>query len=238
MRLDTLDLMAYGPFAGARLDFGNPFTIVYGLNEAGKTSALRALLDGLFGIHPQTPESFVHAYQNLRIGITLSWSEGRLSFIRRKGNKQTLRAPDDSTVVEESSLERALHGITRETFATMFGISHEDLVRGGRALAQGEGEIGQLLFMSAAGLTGLQGTLARLEAQAAELYAPRATSKTIHQCLRDLRDTEQEFAKSQVKVTRFQENQKALREAAAELEARDRRTDELRREAERLDRIR
>ena len=72
MKLDTLDLMAYGPFTGARLDFGNPFTIVYGLNEAGKTSALRALLDGLFGIHPQTPESFVHAYQNLRIGITLS----------------------------------------------------------------------------------------------------------------------------------------------------------------------
>jgi len=238
MRLDTLDLMAYGPFAGARLDFGNPFTIVYGLNEAGKTSALRALLDGLFGIHPQTPESFVHAYQNLRIGITLSWSEGRLSFIRRKGNKQTLRAPDDSTVVEESSLERALHGITRETFATMFGISHEDLVRGGRALAQGEGEIGQLLFMSAAGLTGLQGTLARLEAEAAQLYAPHARTKAIHQCLSDLRETEQEFAKSQVKVTTFQENQKALREAAAELGARDRRTDELRREAERLDRIR
>jgi len=238
MRLDTLDLMAYGPFTGGRLDFEKPFTIVYGLNEAGKTSALRALLDGLFGIHPQTPESFVHAYQNLRIGITLSWSGGRLSFIRRKGNKQTLRAPDDSTVVEDSALERALHGITRETFATMFGISHEALVTGGRALAQGEGEIGQLLFMSAAGLTGLQGTLGRLEAEAAELYAPRASSKAIHQCLRDLRETEQEFTKNQVKVTRFQENQKAQREAASELEAYDRRMDELRREAERLDRIR
>lgn len=238
MRLDTLDLIAYGPFTGARLDFGNPFTIVYGLNEAGKTSALRALLDGLFGIHAQTPESFVHAYPNLRIGMTLSWNGGQLSFIRRKGNKQTLRAPDDSTVVEDTVLERALHGITRETFATMFGISHEALVKGGRALAQGEGEIGQLLFASAAGLTGLQGTLARLEADAAELYAPRASSKSIHQCLRDLHESEQEFAKSQVKVTRFQENQKALREAAAELEVRDRQIDALRRESERLDRIR
>jgi hypothetical protein len=30
MRLDTLDLMAYGPFTGTRLDFESPFTIVYG----------------------------------------------------------------------------------------------------------------------------------------------------------------------------------------------------------------
>jgi len=27
MRLDTLDLIAYGPFTGASLEFNNPFTI-------------------------------------------------------------------------------------------------------------------------------------------------------------------------------------------------------------------
>ena len=238
MRLDTLDLIAYGPFTGASLEFNNPFTIVYGLNEAGKSSALRALLDGLFGIHPQTPDSFLHAYPNLRIGMTLSSNGGKLSFIRRKANKQTLRGPDDSTVVEDVALERALHGTTKETFATMFGISHETLIEGGRALARGEGEIGQLLFASAAGLTGLQDTLSRLETEAAELYTPRANAKAVHRSLRDLRDAEQEFAKSQVKVTRFQENQKVLAEAVSELDSHDRRIDALRREAERLDRIR
>jgi uncharacterized protein YhaN len=238
VRLDTLDLIAYGPFTDVRLDFVRPFTIVYGPNEAGKSSALRALLDGLFGIHPQTSESFIHAYPNLRVGMDLSWDGGRLGFIRRKGIKQTLRASDDLTVLDDSVLERALHGISRETFATMFGISHEALIKGGQALALGEGEIGQLLFASAAGLTGLQATLARLEAEAAELYAPRATSKTIHQRLRALRETEQELIKSQVKVTSFQENQKALHESAARLEACEQRIDELRRESERLERIR
>jgi hypothetical protein len=61
MKLDALDLIAYGPFTGARLDFVHPFTIAYGPNEAGKSSTLRALLDGLFGIHVQTPDSFLHA---------------------------------------------------------------------------------------------------------------------------------------------------------------------------------
>jgi uncharacterized protein YhaN len=238
MRLDVLDLIAYGPFTGRRLDYENPFTIVYGPNEAGKTSALRALLDGLFGIHPQTPESFVHAYPNLRIGMTLSWGGGRLSFIRRKASKQTLRAADDSTVVDDSALERALHGLTCDMFATMFGISHEGLIRGGRALAEGQGEIGQLLFLSAAGMTGLQATLARLEADAAELYTPRASSKSIHQCLRDLHENELELRKSQVVVARFQENQKALQQAAKELGVRDEKIEALRRESEHLDRIR
>jgi uncharacterized protein YhaN len=238
MRLDVLDLIAYGPFTGARLDFGHPFTIAYGPNEAGKTSTLRALLDGLFGIHPQTPDSFLHAYPNLRIGMTLSSNGGKLSFIRRKANKQALRAADDSTVVDDSLLERALHGITRDTFANMFGISHDALVKGGRALAEGQGEIGQLLFASAAGLTGLQATLARLETEAAELYTPRASSKSIHQCLRELNENEQELKKSQVVVARFQENQKALQQAAQELATSDEKIEGLRRESERLGRIR
>ena len=238
MRLDVLDLIAYGPFTGARLDFVHPFTIAYGPNEAGKTSTLRALLDGLFGIHPQTPDSFLHAYPNLRIGMTLSSNGGKLSFIRRKANKQALRAADDSTVVDDSLLERALHGITRDTFANMFGISHDALVKGGRALAEGQGEIGQLLFASAAGLTGLQATLARLEAEAAELYTPRASSKSIHQCLRELNENEQELKRSQVVVARFQENQKALQQAAQELATSDEKIEGLRRESERLGRIR
>jgi uncharacterized protein YhaN len=238
MRLDVLDLIAYGPFTSRCLDFRHAFTIAYGPNEAGKSSALRALQDGLFGIHSQTPESFVHPYPNLRIGMTLSWNGGRLSFIRRKANKQALRAADDSTVVDDCALERILHGITRETFATMFGISHDALIRGGRALAEGQGEIGQLLFASAAGLTGLQATLARLEADAAELYTPRASSKAIHQGLRDLHEHEQELRKSQVLVARYLENQKALHQAAMEVATRDERIEALRRESEHLGRIR
>ena len=216
MRLDALDLIAYGPFTGRRLEFGSPFTIVYGPNEAGKSSALRALLDALYGIHPQTPDAFLHSYANLRIGIELSSAAGRLRFVRRKGRVQTLRAPDDSTVVEDSALERTLHGVVRATFETMFGISHRTLVEGGRALAEGKGEVGELLFVSAAGLAGMQSTLVRLNAGAGELYAPRASSKSINHCLGELRQAEQDLKDKQVVTARFQENRKALDEIAGE----------------------
>ena len=49
-------------------------------------------------------------------------------------------------MVEDTELERFLQGLSRVDFETMFGISHERLVEGGREIASGEGEVGQILF--------------------------------------------------------------------------------------------
>ena len=46
MKLLTLELIAFGPFAGTALDFSagaEGLHLVYGPNEAGKSSALRAV---------------------------------------------------------------------------------------------------------------------------------------------------------------------------------------------------
>ena len=60
MRIARLDLTRYGRFNGYTLDFGpapsngSDFHIVYGLNEAGKSTAASAILDLLFGIEKQS----------------------------------------------------------------------------------------------------------------------------------------------------------------------------------------
>ena len=60
MRLNRLDLTRYGKFTDRSLDFGAPapgkadLHIVYGPNEAGKSTALSAFLDLLFGIEPRS----------------------------------------------------------------------------------------------------------------------------------------------------------------------------------------
>jgi uncharacterized protein YhaN len=188
MRLEAIDLIAYGPFTRQHLEFPNAFTIVFGLNEAGKTSALRAIADGLYGIPLQTSDDFIHPYRDLRIGLALSDGAHRFEFIRRKANVQSLRGLDDAIAVEDGELERFLQGLSRADFETMFGISHERLVQGGRDIAAGKGEVGQILFAAAAGLIGLQTTLDRLEQQAGELYAPRpAANRFTSSCGRSRR---------------------------------------------------
>jgi uncharacterized protein YhaN len=78
VRLRELSLLAYGPFTGATLDLSTPgLHVVYGRNEAGKSTALRAVKGLLFGIDARTGDAHVHAMKDLRIGAVLEDEEGR-----------------------------------------------------------------------------------------------------------------------------------------------------------------
>jgi len=62
-------LHAFGPFTECALDFtgkglGTPpdLHLIYGPNEAGKSSALRAMTDLRFGIPLQSSDGFTHSY--------------------------------------------------------------------------------------------------------------------------------------------------------------------------------
>ena len=79
----------------------------------------------------------------MRIGATIQASNGdQLEFIRRKGRRNTVRAADDHTVVDDAALPRFLSGVDADLFETMFGIGYPDLVRGGRQIVQGGGNLG------------------------------------------------------------------------------------------------
>lgn len=55
MRFESLILERFGMFEGASLDFvGGSLHVVYGANEAGKSTALAAISDLLFGIDERT----------------------------------------------------------------------------------------------------------------------------------------------------------------------------------------
>ena len=60
MRLNRLDLTRYGKFTDCSIDFGTPtpgqpdLHLIYGPNEAGKSTLLAAFLDLLFGIETRS----------------------------------------------------------------------------------------------------------------------------------------------------------------------------------------
>ena len=105
MKLLTLNLKAVGPFTDVVLDLSGGeqgLHLIYGPNEAGKTSTLRALSHLLFGFPQRSADNFVHPNEQLRIGGTLRHSSGEeLEIIRRRGKRNTLRGPDDSSVVAD-----------------------------------------------------------------------------------------------------------------------------------------
>ena len=94
MKFLNLQLRAFGCFTNRTLDFSvadRNFHVIYGANEAGKSTSLRAVKGLLFEIPNRTADDFFHKTANLRIAAELLQQDGqRRTFVRRKGNKDTL----------------------------------------------------------------------------------------------------------------------------------------------------
>ena len=183
MRLRRLDLLRYGRFTGESLDLPLPdrqpdFHVVFGLNEAGKSTALLAIEDLLFGIPRNTPLNFLHANPEMRVGAVLQDHHETLEVRRRKGNRDTLLTPEETPIpMGEGALAPFLAGANRSFIKRMFSLDHERLREGGREILEARDDIGQMLFSAGAGLSGLRETLNALEQEADELWAPRRAAR-------------------------------------------------------------
>jgi uncharacterized protein YhaN len=180
MRFEELHLERFGHFDGLRLDLSGEdvlLHLVYGPNEAGKSTALTAICDLLFGIPERTSFNFRHEYGRLRIGGTLTNTAGqRLSFKRRKARVNTLLRPDESGELPENSLAPYLGGATREFFERMFGLNHERLRAGGKAMLDTGGEVARSLFEAGSGTMGMASEMKAIADSAEEIGSPARKS--------------------------------------------------------------
>ena len=179
MRLTRLDLERYGPFAGTVLDFrpDAALHIVYGRNEAGKSSALAAITDLFYGFELRSPANFRHRYEDLRIGADMIRPDGsRLNFWRRKRNKHSLTGIDGAPF-DDILLEPMLAGISREVFLAAFGLDQGGLREGARQMLAAQGEVGESLFVAASGLKTLLSVRAGLDHDADALFGTRKSAK-------------------------------------------------------------
>ncbi len=218
MRICELDLIAWGPFAGVRLGFdrgGDPggLHVIYGPNEAGKTTTLRAVRALLHGVPVRTVDAHRHRMPKLRIGARLRNAAGaEIEIRRRKGKKQTLLDADERPIPEATLRDRFLGGVSAELFASMFGIDHDALRRGARALLEGGGEVGESLFDAGLGGPGVHRVLRELQAEAAQLYSRGAQKKPVNLALRELRE-------ARVRIRELALPPRRFAEASAELAA-------------------
>jgi uncharacterized protein YhaN len=216
MKLMTLNLKAVGPFTDVVLDLSageQGLHLIYGPNEAGKTSTLRALSHLLFGFPQRSADNFVHPNEQLRIGGRLQHSGGEeLEIIRRRGQKNTLRAADDSAVVADLYLARFLGSINQDTFETMFGIDHARLTQAGEEIRTGQGQLGELLFAAGAGLARLSQAQETLRNGLDQLFRPRGQNQQINKTLAELRSVQEELKRGQLSSEEWQKHDRAYHE--------------------------
>jgi len=160
MRLVRLDLKRYGKFTDFSLDFGEKKTgkpdlhVVYGPNEAGKTTTFTAILDLLFGIERTTSYNFIHASEAMEIGALVETGGGLRAFRRIK--KQTNGLLDGSGLpVPETAIRGDLGSLSRDDFAVKFSLDADTLEKGGENILASKGDLGALLFSASAGIADL-----------------------------------------------------------------------------------
>ncbi len=215
MRILELELRAFGPFTGTRLDLGAnepAFHLLYGRNEAGKSTTLRAIGGLLYGI-PDGRDAHLHRMPDLRIGARLCTGDGRvLELLRRKGRKDTLLALADESVVDEEVLRAALGGMDKTRFKTMFGLDHVRLREGARALLEGAGDVGESLF-EASGGPGIHGILADLEGEADALFRPQGKTRELNEAIRLFKDARNRVREAAVSAGAWEAQEQAIAEA-------------------------
>lgn len=178
MRLNRLDLLRYGKFTGRSLDFGEArpgkadFHLVYGPNEAGKSTLFSAFLDLLFGIERLSGYGFLHPYATMRVGGVIE-TGGRVHSVSRvKRNQNSLLGPDDQPL-PDNLFSAALGSIDRATYQMMFSLDDDSIEKGGESILKSEGELGALLFSASSGLPDSSAILSGLKAQADAFYKPQ-----------------------------------------------------------------
>lgn len=221
MRFKSLDLLRYGKFSGRHLDFRADagLHVVYGPNEAGKSSALSAISDLLFGFPDRDFRyGFGHDNRDLRVGAELVARNGaEIQFRRRKARKNALVAASDAEEpLSDDALSPYLGTLGRDVFERAFGLDTDALRKGADIMLHSSGEIGSLLFSAASGMMGMRDLRQKLDQQADGIFAERKSqNRLFYQAL----DRYEAARKAERDHTLRSDVWKKLSEARAELDA-------------------
>jgi uncharacterized protein YhaN len=216
---------------------------VYGENEAGKSSALRAIRAALFGVPHQTMDDFRHRYQDLRVGAVIRDGSGmELAFVRRKGRKDTLLNADELLGPHpDDTLDRFLGHVDGDTFLRTFAIGHDELQQGGQELSSLRGLMGESLFAAGLGRVlggaSLADVLGQFESEASDLHGKRK-SAAIAVAKKEYEQARDEKRRAELSSSRWQSLRDELEQARADQEEVREHLKELRTRLQRTVRIR
>ena len=242
MRLARLDLMRYGRFTDASIELPRAerdIHIVFGPNEAGKTTSLTAIEDMLFGIPERSPYNFLHSYEAMRVGGVLENEGDCFEFQRRKTRRDMILGPDgDPLPGDERLLAPFVGGADRVYFDRMFNLSHGRLAEGGRAIIEAKDDVGQMLFAAGTGLADLRERLKELEGEADQLWAPRKSKKLYYQAQARWEEAQSRQREHSLSVSAWRTARKTLSDVETTLQERREEHEETSKELKKLVRIR
>ncbi len=191
MILNTLKLYAFGPFTDKILDLSGTkhgLHMVCGVNEAGKSSTLRALIGLFYGFGHIVEDAWLHENKNLSVGGDFLLPDNTLLRLTRyKRRKNDLIDEETDRPFAQADLDKHLGRMGKDAFQHTFGISHDSLRMGVDSVLAAGGDLGQALFAATSGLNTLKNVMTRLDEQQGGLFSPRGRNPRINAAISNIK---------------------------------------------------
>jgi uncharacterized protein YhaN len=222
MRLRKLDLELFGGFTGRSFDFGPrredgipDFHVIYGPNEAGKTTTMEGYLRLLFGFPHREPYDFLHQRKNLRVSGLLDIDGTETAITRLPTRDPSLRDAHGQEL-PNSALQAHLSGLSEEDYRNLLCLDDLTIEKGGEEITRAKGDIGRLLFSAAAGISELSDVLDGVRAEADSLYRKRASTTRLAALKKEHADVEKQIRELDVSASQYRGLKKTADDALAE----------------------
>lgn len=221
MYIKELKIDGFGALGGETCVFEAPVTVVFGPNEAGKSTMLRFIRSMLYGFanRSQPAERGEPAYGGRHGGRIAIEDQGRLFLLERYADIAVRRGGAAALLRDESGLElpvtqaelerRLLGGVSERLFRQLFAVTLDELQEL-RALSGDE--VGNYLYHAGmAGGAALTAAGKALEAERDKLFKPKGALPELNQVLARMRELE-------VELRHVRSGERTFNEAVLELE--------------------
>ncbi|OPY56313.1 MAG: hypothetical protein A4E55_02140 [Pelotomaculum sp. PtaU1.Bin035] len=196
MRLSELKVDGFGILSNLHLereDLEKNITVIYGMNEAGKSTLMEFIRAVLFGF--KINRCWREPLRGGRLGGRLAFMDvnGGLFRIERtllgKRGKVTVTLPDGTAGDETFLKERILRNVTQLVFRNIFAFGIDEL----RCLEElGAGEVSAHVYGAGTGLRAdrITAGLNHLQKELSELFLPGGVKPAINRLLKELEEAE------------------------------------------------
>jgi uncharacterized protein YhaN len=217
MKFRRVDIENYGIFSRRQVKFaGDHLHVVFGVNEAGKSTLLQLMREVLFGFPIRNPYVLDRHTGEMAATVEAELADGcRIRYRRRKGRKQAVVGEilETGESFDAERLIRMLGGAGPELFNNVFGFSVQELAAGEKSLTHAS--VNEALLGSAlGGLGDFQKLIKDLSQETDDLFTRTATKRPINQLLSQIRKQEKELRGAQMRPREYEQ----LRQDADQLQ--------------------
>ncbi|ULO05681.1 AAA family ATPase [Paenibacillus sp. 19GGS1-52] len=230
MNIEQLKISGFGRLHNREIELAEGVTVLYGRNEAGKSTMLQFIRSMLFGIpgRGNPRERYEPVQGGLHGGILTardrdggSWTIRRYTSGESQGRSEKLNislSRPDGTIEElaQSEMERQLlGGISRSMFRQLFAVSLTELQE--LATLQSDEMSGYLFHAGMGGGGDIMRAERRLLQDVEKLYKPRGKVQEAAKILQAIEKLERQIAESRSFLPRYNGNIAALENTEVEL---------------------